>query len=201
MQEKIALSSASFANRLAFLRDRQRVTLSELAEGKASTAKSWEEGKTPRGDKWQGIAQRLRLSEIFIFHGRPETSEDYAFIEKWRNEIEEADEWLNDARYARRAGWHVSEKADGAAGHLEAIAREKLETLLRLAEGRPERLGWIIVQMDSHLSSPPNWEPHRDPTENRAVRAAIEEGRRRGFRQAGEAIKATPPEKKGEHLG
>lgn len=86
-------------------------------------------------------------------------------------------------------------------GKLENIIRHKIEILLRKAAGNPERLGWISVQIDSHLSPPPGWQVSTDPTENRAVRAAIEEGRRRGFRQAGEAIKEPPPAKKGEQLG
>ncbi len=48
----------------------------------------------PRRAKWQGIAERLGLSESFIFLGRLETDADYAFIEKWRNEIQGADALL-----------------------------------------------------------------------------------------------------------
>lgn len=98
MQEKFAISSADLGKRIAFLREKQGVTLSKLGGGKASTAKSWEENKAPRREKWSGVAETLGLSEVFIFMGRPEEPADYAFVEKYRNEIAESDEWLRSKR-------------------------------------------------------------------------------------------------------
>lgn len=41
----------------------------------------------PRGDRWEGIAERLGLSWSFISNGMPVEDEDYAFIRENRNLI------------------------------------------------------------------------------------------------------------------
>lgn len=96
MQEKFPLFSADVGNRLAFLRDKQGVTLETLGDGHPTTAQSWEQGKSPRRAKWGGIAKRLGLSESLIFMGRPDSDADYAFLVNWRNLIEGADEALQE---------------------------------------------------------------------------------------------------------
>lgn len=88
-QEKIANFYEDLGTRIAFIRDKQRVTLDELSEGKPSTAQSWEQGKMPRPDRWRHISERLGLSEAFIFNGTPVEEKDYAFIETWKHVIGE----------------------------------------------------------------------------------------------------------------
>lgn len=82
---------------------------------------------------------------------------------------------------------------------LEAIARQKFEAIIRSAAGKPERVGWIIVQLDAHLSAPGNWQPAQsEPMQNASVRAALEEGRRRGFAKVGAILQEQAAEKKKE---
>lgn len=117
MQAKISLFSTDVGKRIAYLRDRRGVTLDTLGEGRPTTAQSWERGKMPRRPKWQGIAQRLGLSESFIFMGRLETEADYAFIAKWRNEIEGADSLL--AVRAAATQIHAERREPATVGQVE----------------------------------------------------------------------------------
>jgi len=160
MQEKITLSSADVAKRIAFLREKQGATLAEIGGGKASTAKSWEEGKMPRRDKWQGIAERLGLSESLIFIGRPESEADYAFIAKWRNEIWDAPE-ISAASAGR-----VEEKQEpyGTEAEIEEELKRAFTKLLLAAAGDRNRLGWIAEQMKEYLAIPKSWrKPKHNP--------------------------------------
>lgn len=90
------------------MREKQGLTLSELGDGRPTTAQSWERGKEPRRKNWQGISERLGLSELFIFSGRPESQADYAFIAKWTDEIEDLKErsapQIKDTEYNQRDG-------------------------------------------------------------------------------------------------
>lgn len=87
MQEKFPLFNADFGDRVKWLRERRGLTLETLGSGKTSTAQSWEKGKQPRRDKWNGIADRLGLSIQFVFFGQPSSKEDYTFIDNHRNLI------------------------------------------------------------------------------------------------------------------
>jgi len=164
MQGKITLSSADIASRIAFIREKQGVTLITLGEGKASTAQSWIGGKTPRRDKWGGIAGRLGVSEMLIFMGKPESPGDYAFLRKWRNEI---------ADYEQLTGFHGSslthdvpegvvmgrEQLKGSAveetpadvgsnaERLNRDIRAIFEGVLRIAGDDVSRLGWLVEEM------------------------------------------------------
>lgn len=78
-----------FGTRLAFLRAKRGIPLASLAGGKASTAKSWEQGSIPAASRWEEIAEKLGLSPSFVFLGQPRLREDYDFIAKYGDEIGE----------------------------------------------------------------------------------------------------------------
>ena len=170
MQAKISLFSADIGKRIAYFRERQGVTLSRLADGKPATAKSWEEGKAPRHDRWHGISERLGLSEIFIFHGLPRTPEDYAFVAKYAYEIEEAPEWLQDPSRDKSGDFGLIKKTERTTQkatfnrgmklnpgfHLPVnVTREQIEEYLRRildeAESVPGWLGYVHGVLRKHL--------------------------------------------------
>ena len=76
-----------FAFRIRFIRKKRGVTLSQLAQGSASTAKSWESGSRPRPEDWEEIAKRLGVSVSLVFLGSPKSREDCDFVAKFADEI------------------------------------------------------------------------------------------------------------------
>lgn len=162
MQQKFTLSSANIASRIAFIREKQGVTLTTLGEGKASTAQSWIGGKTPRRDKWIGIAERLGVSEMLIFMGRPAASEDYAFIRRWRNDIADADDLLGASNEFREDSASYG-AASGRRRPELPLAEECLayfREFLSKADGDPVRMAWILQEL--HDRFPLNkWPPRR----------------------------------------
>ncbi len=87
MQDKITSFYDRFGQRLRFIRQSRGLTLSELSAGSASTAQSWESGTYPRTRRWKELADRLNVSEPFLFKGIPALSCDYDFIRQNRSVI------------------------------------------------------------------------------------------------------------------
>lgn len=76
------------------------------------------------------------------------------------------------------------EKAFRRAARIEADIKRFIDSLLAEADGDPERLGWIRVQLKAHLSPPPYWadkradsliERHLDEIAKKATGEGIED--------------------------
>lgn len=148
----------SFASRLRFVREKRGVSLGALANGKPSTAKSWESGVNPRPDQWEGIASKLGVSVSFLFLGHPKTPEDYAFVAKYNDEIATFDA-LDGSRPAIlvRAADGVDPAHSGRAEDIQDRLLREFALLVDAADGDVARLGWISEQMRQHLAEPTHW--------------------------------------------
>lgn len=185
MQGKISLSSADLASRLAFLREKQGITLEKLADGRPSTAQSWMDGKQPRRDKWDGIADRLGLSEVLVFFGRPESEADYAFIEKWRNEIEESESLLSSYRWNGEDMTTEELEPPASARTVRAVIKaceNHLKAFIETTEGSTDKLSWLLVELRDRFPlnkwTPKEKSPPRTEAEEAAFRAEVEHYRR-----------------------
>lgn len=137
----------NLAHRLRFIRKKRGLTLSALAGGSASTAKSWESGTRPRPDQWEEVARRLGLSVSLVILGQPKTRADYDFIAKHADEIgnPKPGELAEDP-----AEYH-------ATGSIESKIRSHVEEQIKQADGEPSKLGWIYEQLRAHVQAPEHW--------------------------------------------
>jgi len=144
MQEEITTFYEDLSKRIRFIREKKGITLKELANGSASTAQSWEQGKQPRKPKWRGISERLGLSESFIFLGKPRSKEDYDFIATFRNEIGEPPGFNPNLIVEDRAYQY---KSLAESGHLEniKICLDNIYTASTMADDATR--GWVLVQL------------------------------------------------------
>ncbi len=139
----------SFGTRIAFIREKTGLTLGQLSDGAASTAKSWESGSLPRADQWEAIAARLGLSVSLVFLGSPKSKEDYDFLAKYADELppHKSEPEIGETKQAPY----------GTADTLRAEARRYFDDLLSAANDDPVRLGWLLQQMREHLRRPSDW--------------------------------------------
>ena len=171
MQDKFPLFSASIGDRIRWIRQKQGLTLSDLADGRASTAGSWEEGKLPRSDKWQGIAERLRVSWNLISSGWPRSDEDYVFLRENRNSLDftgappEMADVLENFTSTESPGVaedvikapHHGAVFDPQADEIARQIRATVESSIKTAGDDLARLGWILEQSKAHLTPPGHW--------------------------------------------
>lgn len=121
----------------------------------------------PRGDKWVGIAERLGLSWGFISTGNPATEADFGFVRENRNLIDfrDAPSGLEDRISPQAPTW--PDLAESALAEDQApygtpaqirreIARRHAD-LLDVAGDDVARLGWILIQTQTHLTPPAEW--------------------------------------------
>lgn len=138
-----------FGKRLAFIREKRGLTLTQLSGGSASTAKSWEDGSRPAPDKWEAVAGRLNLSVSLVFLGEPSSKEDFDFVAKFTDEIG------SPVRNSTQVG--ESPAAYGDEASIESRLIRHLRELIAAANGDRGRLGWIEEQVAAHLTVPAHW--------------------------------------------
>jgi hypothetical protein len=162
------------------------VTLAQLGGGSASTAGSWEEGKLPRQDRWEGISERLGLSWHLISAGLPSSEKDYAFLRHYRNQIDwrGAPPGVRERIFAETGGdaSNLVEEAAAPYGTPDMIRREirqQIERTITLAGDDIGKLGWLREQVIQHASAPEHWDIHE-----RVIKQVLAEERRREEEEA-----------------
>lgn len=160
-QENFPLFSASIGERIRWLRSKRGLTLAQLGDGSASTAGSWEEGKLPRGDRWQGITERLGATWTFISTGVPTSEADYGILRQYRNEIQWKGAPENAVRALDTDEFSAGERSVfSSLDTLRRDIRARIEDTIRLAGDDVGKLGWIREQVIRHASAPEHWNIH-----------------------------------------
>lgn len=184
LQEQLRNFYDNFGTRIAFIRDKRGLTLGQLSEGAASTAKSWEAGSLPRPDQWEPIAKRLGLSVSLVFLGDPKTREDFDFVAKFADEIglpPKSQAGSSKSSDYRNSGSQDSLAEEPGASRLPKMldprfqpraeptlqmCKDYIEEYLRRADAQPGGIGyaWVKLQKQFPLDEfEPAEGPHKSP--------------------------------------
>ena len=176
MQAKLRNFYGDFGRRISFIREKRGLTLRAMADGKPSTAKSWEGGSRPGSEHWEKIAGRVGLSVSFVFLGQPTSREDYEFVAKYADEIG-----------SPKTEQILREESDGPVVDLGTASkiRDHIEELIEKADGDPHRLGWLLEQLRSHVRAPAHWdETEGTSLHEEVIREVLEEEKQEEARRA-----------------
>lgn len=137
----------NFGPRLHALVERKGVTIAQFAHdvkiGESQAFNWFKLSKPPLAKHWPKLCNYFGVSESYLITGIPDDGN--------------APKKYPDAEGRARGAVNEDQAPYGTSDDIAREVRRHFENLIAAAQGDPERLHWIAVQMKEHLATPKSW--------------------------------------------